>query len=152
MRLKSRASTDFTANTFDHMNFRREGLASLFDRLHSVGSIRAIPCVGESRGKKQIDPAFEISQLNRPRIPFKRFSSCWFLYAGKAWPVKDCPVSVFKAVLHYAIKNESIQELMGKSPDLDLVTRWYICCEVQSLRLFESEEKALHALKLNLRV
>jgi hypothetical protein len=140
-------STDFVANSIDQAIIKREGMTDLFIRFRSTGSIRATSCVGESTGRKQRNTLFEVSQLNRPCVAYERFPHCWFLYAGKAWSVKDCPVSVLKAALRNSVRDESAQELLSKSRDLDLITRWYVCCEAQSLRLFESQEKALQALQ-----
>lgn len=148
MPLKSRASTDFVANSIDQVIIKREGLTSLFNRLRTVGSIHATPCIGESKGRKNGDAALEISQLNRPRVAYERFSACWFLHAGKAWSVKDCPISVLRSALRNAVLNESARELLGENTDLDLVARWYVCCESGALRLFESKEKAIQALKV----
>jgi hypothetical protein len=115
MPLKSKPATDFTANTIDHAIIKREGLTSLFNRLHSTGSIRATPCIGESKGRKPRDTAFEISQLNRARIPYRQFLDYWFLHAGKPWPVKDCPTNVFKSALRNAALRKCLVSLRGRS-------------------------------------
>jgi hypothetical protein len=148
MQLKSRASTDFTSNTFDQMSYKREGLTSLFNRLHTVGSIRATTCTGESTGKPQRISPFDVSELHKPRVTYARFPGCWFLYDGKLWSVKDCPTSVLKVLLRKAITDESALDLLNRSQDLDLVSKWYLWCEARAVPLFESKEKALQALQL----
>jgi hypothetical protein len=148
MSLKSKPATDFTANSFDQATIKHEGLMDLFTRLHSTGSIRATPCIGESKGRKPRDTALEISQLNRARIPYGQFSSYWFVHAGKPWPVKDCPTDVIKSALRNRITSESAQELL-KSSNFDLVARWYLCCEVSTFRLFKSKEEAMRSMEID---
>jgi hypothetical protein len=148
MPIKSRASTDFTSNSFDQTSFKREGLTNTFNRLHTVGSIRATTCIGESTGKPQRVSPFDVSQLHKPRVTYTRFPGCWFLYDGKLWSVKECPTSVLKATLRKAVIDESALDLLNGSQDLDLVSRWYLWCEARTVPLFESQEKALQALEL----
>lgn len=73
---------------------------------------------------------------NPPAITFRQMHSTSFQFEGQRYPVASAPSEIFKSAvraLHPGLFNVATEQLLEQE-ELDLVSRWYLICELDRLR------------------
>lgn len=91
-----------------------------------------------SHNKKEV----KLTKAVLPRITPERIKTAWFLHGGTAYLVATCSTDVFKSAIAGMQLGDYAQELLRSSAELDLMSRWYLLCELKTLPLYGSKEEA----------
>ena len=88
-------------------------------------------------------------QHPRAGLTYDEATKAWFIADGQVFPVASAPASIFRAaVLDLAPQWQTSSVLASK--DIDLVSRWWLLCELSStgrpMMLYASREEAERSL------
>jgi hypothetical protein len=78
----------------------------------------------------------KVSVTTPPAITLRQMYSSFFQFEGQTYPVATSPTSIFKSAvraLHPGPFNVTTEQLLEQE-ELDLVSRWYLICELDRLK------------------
>jgi hypothetical protein len=80
-----------------------------------------------------------------PSIALREIKTSYCIHEGMVYSIADCSTDVFKNAMGGYQYSEYAQSIFQKNT-LDILDRWYLLCEGESIHLFRSYEQAQSAL------
>lgn len=76
-----------------------------------------------------------------PRYSLREIATMWFIYNSQAYCVQAAPDLIIRKAVKDRLYSDMVKEVAQKSR-LDMLSRWYVLCEAEGLRLYRTREEA----------